>query len=117
MIGEVSDDQLPTLYANALACVYPTHYEGFGLPILEAMQYGCPVITSRDPAVVEAAGGAALHAASNSEYVEMMRAVLLNGDFRAGLVSAGRARAALFSWRTTARRTHEVYEEVVRSVA
>ena len=59
LLGEVPDQELPRLYSDALAFVYPSHYEGFGLPVLEAMQCGCPVITSRDPAVTEVAGGAA----------------------------------------------------------
>ncbi len=57
MLGEVPDSDLPGLFAGALGFVYPTFYEGFGLPVLEAMQCGCPVITSRDPAVMEVSGG------------------------------------------------------------
>jgi len=72
IIGEVCDDDLPDLYSSALAFVYPTRYEGFGLPVLEAMQCGCPVITSHDPAVTEVAGGAALHIGSGRELAEAM---------------------------------------------
>ena len=57
VLGEVPDSDLPGLYSGALACVYPSLYEGFGLPVLEAMQCGALVITSRDPAIVEVSGG------------------------------------------------------------
>ena len=60
IIGEVSDERLAELLSGALAFVYPSLYEGFGLPVLEAMQCGACVITSRDPAITEVAGGAAL---------------------------------------------------------
>ena len=53
--------RLPGLYSSAVACVYPSEYEGFGLPVLEAMQCGTAVITSQDPAVMEVSGGAAIH--------------------------------------------------------
>ena len=59
ILGEVPNEELPSLYSGALACVYPTEYEGFGLPVLEAMQCGCPVITSLDPAVMEVSAGVA----------------------------------------------------------
>ena len=117
MIGEVLDDDLPGLYSNALAFVYPSLYEGFGLPVLEAMQYGCPVIASRDPAVMEVAGGAAIHVGSAAALAEAMRAVISNGDLREKLSSNGHARARLFSWQRTARQTHEIYHELVRPIA
>ncbi|MGD1070476.1 MAG: glycosyltransferase family 1 protein [Bryobacteraceae bacterium] len=111
-LGEVPDAELPRLYSDALAFVYPTLYEGFGLPVLEAMQCGCPVITSRDPAVMEVAGGAAIHAGSVSEIAGAMRNMGANSVLRSDLRTAGLARAAAFSWRCTARRTHEIYEEI-----
>lgn len=112
-LGEVPDQQLPRLYSDALALVYPTHYEGFGLPVLEAMQCGCPVITSCDPAVKEVAGGAAIHTSNPQEIAEAMRAVAGNPRLRNVLRGCGLERAADFSWRRTARETHAVYEEVL----
>jgi alpha-1,3-rhamnosyl/mannosyltransferase len=97
-LGEVPDDQLPTLLSGALAFVYPTSYEGFGLPVLEAMQCGCPVITSRDPAVTEVSGGAAIHAASVREMADALRCLL---------------RATFFSWQRTAHETRDLYREVL----
>jgi alpha-1,3-rhamnosyl/mannosyltransferase len=113
MMGEVPDAELPQLYANAVGFVYPTHYEGFGLPVLEAMQCGCPVITSRDPAVMEVSGGAALHANSAAEFASAMVALAENTELRRERRSAGIERALSFSWPVTARRTHDVYTEAV----
>src|SRR6201999_1490742 len=104
-LGEVSDQELPGLYSDALALVYPTHYEGFGLPVLEAMQCGCPVITSLDPAVMEVSGGAAIHAGSTEALAEAMRAVASRAELRADMSAAGLKRSALFSWARTARET------------
>jgi glycosyltransferase involved in cell wall biosynthesis len=113
LLGEVPDQELPRLYSDALAFVYPTHYEGFGLPVLEAMQCGCPVITSRDPAVVEVSGGAAIHASSPPEIAEAMRAIAANPRLRNTLSGAGLQRAGAFSWNRTARETHAVYCSVL----
>jgi glycosyltransferase involved in cell wall biosynthesis len=116
-LGEVSNAQLPALYSNALAFVYPTLYEGFGLSPLEAMQCGCPVITSKDPAVTEVSGGAALHAATVREIAEALRAVASNLDLRHELRDKGLARAKHFSWDNTARQTRALYEEVLTGAA
>jgi glycosyltransferase involved in cell wall biosynthesis len=113
LLGEVPDQELPRLYSDALAFVYPTHYEGFGLPVLEAMQCGCPVITSRDPAVMEVTGGNAIHTSSPHEIAEAMRALTADARLRNVLRGCGFERAAAFSWSRTARETHAVYEEVV----
>lgn len=115
-LGEVADAELPRLYSEALAFVYPTHYEGFGLPVLEAMQCGCPVITSRDPAVMEVSAGAAIHAGSVTELADAMRGIAENPQLRSQLRTAGLRRAAAFSWKCTARRTHEIYEEIAGAV-
>jgi glycosyltransferase involved in cell wall biosynthesis len=112
-LGEVPDLELPRLYSDALAFVYPTHYEGFGLPVLEAMQCGCPVIASRDPAVMEVSGGAAIHAADSHEIAQAMRAIASEPLLRNVLRGCGLQRAAAFSWTRTARETHDVYAAVL----
>lgn len=113
LLGEVSDDELPRLYSDALAFVYPTFYEGFGLPVLEALQCGCPVITSHDPAVMEVAGGAAIHANSAHELADAMCSIAANPQLRRRLRAAGLARAAHFSWTATARETRAIYAEIL----
>jgi glycosyltransferase involved in cell wall biosynthesis len=113
LLGEVADEQLPRLYSDALAFVYPTFYEGFGLPVLEAMQCGCPVITSHDPAVMEVAGGAAIHANSGHELADAMRSIASSHSLRKDLHKAGLARAADFSWKDTARATRAIYAELL----
>ena len=112
-LGEVPDNELPRLYADALAFVYPTLYEGFGLPVLEAMQCGCPVITSRDPAVTEVCGGAGIHTGSAHELADALRDVASLPGLRARLREAGLARAACFSWKVTARKTRALYAEIL----
>lgn len=112
-LGEVPDEQLPALYSSAVACVYPTRYEGFGLPVIEAMQCGAPVIASRDPAVMEVSGGAAIHVDAN-QLAHAMEALLADPEARLQRRDLSLRRAAQFSWRTTARLTHQVYEEACR---
>ena len=114
--GAVSDEQLARLYSGASAVVYPTLYEGFGLPVLEAMQSGAPVIASRDPVVMETAGGAALHAEANDVrgWASAMAAVVSDDALAESLRERGLKRASEFSWAHTARRTREVYREAIR---
>lgn len=110
--GEVPDEELPRLYADALAFVYPSHYEGFGLPVLEAMQCGCPVIASRDPAITEVSAGAAIQVDSVKELADAMLAVAASEEWRGRLGEAGVERASHFSWARTARETRALYAEL-----
>jgi glycosyltransferase involved in cell wall biosynthesis len=109
LAGEVSDAELPALYSGALALVYPSLYEGFGLPVLEAMQCGAPVIASC--AVKEVGGDAAIYAATPAELSAAMSELATRPDFAATLRERSLARAREFSWAATARKTHEVYQE------
>ena len=109
-LGELTDAQLPAYYSQALAFVYPSHYEGFGLPVIEAMQCGCPVITSKDPALVEISPGIA---AAADELSDSMRRIAQNPILRAQLRAAGLTRAQQFSWTKTAHLTHRVYQETI----
>jgi glycosyltransferase involved in cell wall biosynthesis len=112
MMGEVPDEKLPQLFSGALAFVYPSLYEGFGLPVLEAMQCGACVIASR--AVAEAAGDAAVYADTPKELARTMSEAVERPEWRAELGARALDRAREFSWERTARMTHEVYEEARR---
>jgi glycosyltransferase involved in cell wall biosynthesis len=110
LLGEVPDDDLAGLYRGARALVYPSLYEGFGIPILEAMACGTPVVTSAGGATEEVAGGAAVlvdpyDAASIAHGIEQAE------SRREELRTAGFARVAEFSWDDVAARTIDVYEE------
>lgn len=116
LLGEVPEPQLPGLYSSALAFVYPSLYEGFGLPVLEAMQCGAPVITSLDPAISEVAQGAAiqLDARDARAWVEALSLAAARPEALVQWRERGLRRAAEFSWERTARLTREVYAEAAR---
>ena len=114
--GLAPDEELARLYSGALACVYPSYYEGFGLPVLEAMQCGAAVIASRDQAIQEVAQDAALlvDVRDKPAWVEAVTALLLHSEQVQGLREKALARAAEFSWTRTARLTWEVYEQAAK---
>jgi glycosyltransferase involved in cell wall biosynthesis len=103
-IGFVSDDDLRALFSGAEAFVFPSLYEGFGLPVLEAMACGAPVICSRAGSLPEVAGDAALlvDPLNSDAIADGLQKVLANRDLRADLRERGLARAAQFSWDATA---------------
>jgi len=108
--GFVAAHQLPALYRNAEALAYPSLYEGFGLPPLEAMACGTPVLAAGTTSLPEAVGDAAVMAdpASVDELVEGLARVLFDADLRRDLRVRGLARAAQFSWSRTAARLLEI---------
>jgi glycosyltransferase involved in cell wall biosynthesis len=112
--GYVDDDELPALYAGAALFAYPSLYEGFGLPILEAMACGCTVLTSHYGAMQEVAGDAAelVNPRSVASIEEGLNEVLPNKTHREKLRTAGRLRAAQFSPAEQAAATLEVYFNV-----
>lgn len=115
-LGFLSDDTLAALYRLASVFVFPSLYEGFGLPPLEAMASGTPVVTSNVSSLPEVAGDAAVLVDPNStaDIQRGMREVLTDPDLRARLVARGLARASEFSWERSVRRTRQVYEDVAR---
>jgi glycosyltransferase involved in cell wall biosynthesis len=114
--GVVDDADLPALYAGADAFLYPTLYEGFGLPIVEAMASGTPVLTSSNSALQEIAGGHALLVDPMDVDAISAGIVLLatGANARAEYSALGLKRALDFSWDRTARKTLEVYEAALR---
>ncbi|HEV8572111.1 MAG TPA: glycosyltransferase family 1 protein [Actinomycetota bacterium] len=115
LTGRVGARELDALYRGASAFAYPSLYEGFGLPVLEAMVRGVPVVTSAISSLPEVTGDAALlvEPRSTGQLAEAIERVLAEEDLAARLSAAGRARASAFSWERTARMTLQVYEKVV----
>ncbi len=113
--GVVGDDRLVELYQGARVFVFPSRYEGFGLPVLEAMACGCPVIGSNASSLPEVAGDAAVLVDPDDleGFADQMTRVLTDTDLHRDLRERGPVRAAQFSWDRTARETIRVYERVV----
>jgi glycosyltransferase involved in cell wall biosynthesis len=113
-LGYVSDEDLPPLYRSAEVFIYPSIHEGFGIPVLEAMACGTPVVTSNITAMPEIAGEAALFV--NPYDVDEMRdvvaKVLSSGNLRNELSQKGIERVKKFSWFATARKTLDIYQEL-----
>jgi glycosyltransferase involved in cell wall biosynthesis len=117
--GYISDEDLAALYSSCRVCVYPSLYEGFGLPPLEAMSCGAPVITSRIPVIMETVGDAArlVEPTNVRELADTIADLFGSDEERARLSSIGRVRAAEFTWERTARLTLDVYREVLPAMA
>lgn len=113
-LGYVSERRLASLYAGATLVAYPSLYEGFGLPVLEAMQAGTPVLTSNVSSLPEVAGDAAFYVDPYSveSIAAGLAAALADAPRRAELGQRGRERARLFSWRRTAQETVAVIDSV-----
>jgi glycosyltransferase involved in cell wall biosynthesis len=113
--GYVADEHLPALYAGADLFAFPSLYEGFGLPVLEAMACGAPVVTSNTSSLPEVAGDAALLVDPTDvrQIAQAMWLVLSQPALAAELRARGLARAAQFTWKRTARETIAVYERVL----
>jgi glycosyltransferase involved in cell wall biosynthesis len=114
-----SSDDVIELYRNAVCLLFPTFYEGFGLPVVEAMAHGCPVVTSDIPVMREVCGDAALYCNPNepSDIADKVRMLAENSDMREELRRRGLHRAAQFSWERCARETFEVLHRVINERA
>lgn len=113
VLGRVSDAQLRALYASALCLIFPSRYEGFGLPPLEAMSCGCPVIAAHAGAVPEVCGEAALwfDPAQPATLQDALARLIAQDGLRDGLRRAGLARAARFTWERAARELLALIED------
>jgi glycosyltransferase involved in cell wall biosynthesis len=116
LAGYVPDEQLRALYSACAAFVYPSLYEGFGLPPLEAMSCGAPVVAGWTPAVAEVSGGAArlFDPRDHGQLARALLELLDDEPARRALSEAGLRRAAHFSWAHTARATLDVYAEALK---
>ena len=115
--GVVSDAQLAELYQQASVFVFPSLYEGFGLPVLEAMACGCPVITSNTSSLPEVVGSAGMlvNPCDREELIEALTKVLTDTELTNILRRSGREQAEKFSWEHTARKTADLYERIGHS--
>ena len=115
-LGYVSDDDLAGLYSGAIALIFPSSYEGFGLPILEAMACGCPVVTTREASLPEVAGEAAMYLnepRNSAELGNVLKKLATNTLLRGELGRQGMLQAGRFSWEKTARATFQAFLEVL----
>jgi len=113
--GRISDEDLASLMASALALTYVSYFEGFGIPILEAFQCDTPVITSDITSMPEVAGNAALltDPFSVSSIADAMQKIASDGDFRQKLIVAGREQGRKFSWEQTAEKLWACVEKAM----
>ena len=114
--GFISDEDLKTIYSEAEALLFVSFYEGFGIPILEAMECGTPVITSNISSMPEVAGDAALLVNPHNikEIAEKMNNIANSEILRKQLIENGFKRVKEFSWERTARETLKVYNEIYK---
>jgi glycosyltransferase involved in cell wall biosynthesis len=118
-LGHISERDLPILYSGAEIFVYPSIYEGFGLPVLEAMACGAPVVCSRTSSLPELGGDVARYfdPYQVDEVAAQLKAVWENEGLRSEMRAAGPAQAARFSWARTAEETMQVYERLLKGAA
>jgi glycosyltransferase involved in cell wall biosynthesis len=114
LTGRIGDDDLKAMLANALCFLFPSRIEGFGLPAIEAMAAGCPVVASAAPCLPEICGDAALYADPDDPgaWIECVKRLREDGSLRGRLIAAGRAQASVYSWRRVA----EAYLTLMASI-
>jgi glycosyltransferase involved in cell wall biosynthesis len=114
-VGEATEAELRAGYRAADVLLFPSHYEGFGFPVLEAMASGLPVVTSGAGGLAEVAGDAAIVVGGREvePYVVALRRLVTNTSWREQLVRRGLERAKRFRWVETARKTAELYRSLL----
>ncbi len=115
LIGYVPSHHLSVFYIRATLYVQPSWYEGFGLPVLEAMKFGCPIASSNRGSLPEVGGEAVDYFDPRSDMTQVIDSLLRSPKRRAQLSKLGVIRAKTFTWENTARLTHQVYEKILSS--
>jgi glycosyltransferase involved in cell wall biosynthesis len=115
--GFIPDDELCALYRSATLFCYPTFDEGFGLPVLEAMACGCPVVASKIPAIEEVGGDAPIYIdpKSKQSMASALQTVVGDDDLRESMARQGKERVRRFSWDRAALEVSKVIERVIGS--
>ena len=115
MLGYLPDDELARVVAGAYALVFPSYFEGFGVPILEGMQSGVPVVTSSTSSMTEIGGDAALYANPNdpTEIADQLKTIFKDETLRSKLIEKGKIQAAKYSWDKTADLMWQAIEQAV----
>lgn len=118
-VGRVSDEELRALYEHALGFVFPSFYEGWGLPPGEAMLLGCPVVCSNTTSLPEVCGDAALYCdpADDASIAKQLFRLVEDGPLRQELAALGRARSSQFTWRAVAEKVWTAIEPVIQASA
>ena len=116
LLGHVEQEDLPALYKNASVFVYPSHYEGFGLPVLEAMSQGAPVITSKTSSLPEVGSDAVLYCKPDDtdDLAMVLKNVLTNHHLHETLSKRGKSRAENFSWEKFVGKTVNIINELTK---
>jgi glycosyltransferase involved in cell wall biosynthesis len=111
--GYISEEELISYYKNAFCFVLPSFYEGFGIPLLEAMSFNCPVISSSSSSLPEVGGNACLYfnPKSVNDLLKKMKMIMENEKLRKELIKKGKERLKLFSWKTCAEKTLAVIKK------
>lgn len=114
-LGVINKDDMPALYAGASVLIYPSLYEGFGLPVVEAMSCGCPVITSASGSLREVSGDASIlvDPYDDKEIAVKMTQIMIDQDLRNNLIKKGLEQAKKFSWDKTAKLILQSYEKII----
>ncbi|KAB1496471.1 glycosyltransferase family 4 protein [Serratia proteamaculans] len=116
-LGRVSDSELVKLYQNAYAFIFPSFYEGFGIPPLEAQACGCPVLASNQASIPEILGTSALYfnPFDKSEMTQVMLNIITNDELRNKLIKDGSENINRFSWETSAKKLNSLARELIKN--
>ncbi|WP_447875012.1 glycosyltransferase family 4 protein [Serratia fonticola] len=115
-LGRVEDEEMIMLYQNAHAFIFPSFYEGFGIPPLEAQSCGCPVISSNTASMPEVLRDSALYfdPYNMSQMVDAMERILLNRELRLNLIEKGDENAKRYSWMNSAHKVSQIVDEILK---